>query len=89
MAASKSLAGLDESSFARALREKKTHETTVRRRDHDVANLMTVVENYLIVWEATDCCLMIKNLWSAGPTVNDSYLVRYYRQRFIISLEYI
>ena len=99
MATLKSFAGLNDSNFAKSLREKKKNQLNCRTAKK-ITNLITEIENYLIAWEPTDCCLMVKNLLDAGaePTLGDlnksksrtdSYFVSIFLNYFFYSFYFV
>jgi hypothetical protein len=98
MATLKSFAGLNDSNFAKSLREKKKNQSKCRT-SKKITNLITEIENYLIAWEPTDCCLMVKNLLDAGaePTLGDlksksrtdSYLVSIFQSYIFITFYFV
>ena len=59
MATLRSLTGLNDSQFARLLKEKKSKQTTLTKK---VRNLLTIVDHFLISWEKEDGILLVKNL---------------------------
>lgn len=64
----KYLAGLNNSQFAKVIKEQKSKLTGQVKK---VRSLLTTIEHYLFAWDKVDCCLLVKNLLDADSWAED------------------